>query len=158
MKYMSYQELNELQKKALNEAEKVLDNSYAPYSLFHVGAALIAADGTIITGTNVENASYSQTVCAELAAVLRANAMGIRKFKGIAVIGRGEKFDTTEVTAPCGSCRQVLYEIAQISDCDLEVILSTTKKDKIVLTSIKEIFPLGFGPNNVGVDISGYRK
>ncbi|MBI2122138.1 MAG: cytidine deaminase [Candidatus Sungbacteria bacterium] len=158
MKYINYQELSELQKKALDEAANVLENSYAPYSKFHVGAALISADGTIITGTNFENAAYSLTVCAERAAVVRANAMGIKKIRSIAVIARGDTFDTVEVTGPCGDCRQVLYETSQISNCDTEVILSTTKKDKIIVTSIKELLPLGLGPDDIGMDISRYRQ
>ncbi len=158
MKSITYEQLDDLSRKALDEAEKVLENAYNPYSHFYVGAALFTEDGTIITGTNFENSSYGLTICAERAAVLRANAMGIRKFKGIAIIARGKDFDTTEVTAPCGSCRQVLYELSCISGNDLMVILSTTKKDKIIVTTISELLPLAFGPVDVGVDISEYQK
>src|SRR3989338_21824 len=158
MKHSSYKELNELQKKALDEAKIALQNSYAPYSHFHVGAALVAVDGTIVTGTNFENAAYCSTVCAERAAVVRANSMWIKKIRSIAVIARGDTFDMVEVTGPCRDCRQVLYEAAQISNCDIEVILSTTKKDKIIITSIKELLPLGLGPNDIGMDISRYRQ
>lgn len=158
MKNVAYEQLTELQKEALDVASEVLKNSYNPYSHFFVGATLIAADKTLVSGTNFENAAYGSTICAERAAVLRANAMGIRKFTGIAIIAKGETFDTTEVTGPCGSCRQVLYEIAQISGCDLEVILSTTKKDKIVLITIKELLPLGFGPIDLEINIVKYQK
>lgn len=153
MRNINYSELSELQKKALDEAEKVLVNSYAPYSHFHVGAALFTEDGAVISGTNVENAAYGLTVCAERAAVFRARAMGVKNIKGIAVIARGENFDTKDVTGPCGDCRQVLYEASQVSDHDLEVILSTTKRDKIILTTIKELLPLALGPSDVGADI-----
>lgn len=68
--------------------------------------------------------------------MVRANAMGVRNFKGIAIIARGENFDTTEVTAPCGVCRQVLFVASQISKIDLAVVLSTTRKDKIIVTTI----------------------
>lgn len=153
MKQINYNQLDEIQKKALDGAERVLVNSYAPYSHFHVGAAIFTGDGNIISGTNVENAAYGLTVCAERAAVFHARATGVKNIKGIAVIARGENFDTKDITGPCGDCRQVLYESSQISGHDLEVILSTTKKDKIILTTVKELLPLAFGPLDVGVDI-----
>lgn len=158
MKTTTYGLLMDIQRKALDAALETLENSYNPYSHFYVGATLIADNGTLVSGTNFENAAYGSTICAERAAVLRANAMGLRKFNAIAIIDRGETFDTTEVTGPCGSCRQVLYEIAQISGTDLEVILSTTKKDKIVVTTIKELLPLALGPLDLGIDLTKYRK
>ena len=132
--------------------------SYSPYSRFSVGAALISASGDIITGTNFENAAHGSTICAERAAVLRANSMGVRKFTGIAIIARRAESDTTQVAAPCGSCRQVLYEVSQISGYNLDVILSTTKKDKIIITTIEDLLPLAFGPLDLGIDISKYQK
>lgn len=88
----------------------------------------------------------------------KANSEGERKYASIAVIGRGKDFDTKDVTGPCGSCRQMLYEASQVSGTDLEIILSTTKKDKIVITTIKELLPLAFGPLDLGIDITEYRK
>jgi len=158
MKPKTYEKLSEIQKKLLDEAEKVMPNSYNPYSNFFVGAALLTQDDKIITGTNVENAAYGNCICAERAAILRANAMGYRRFKAIAVIAKGLDFDTKEVTTPCGSCRQMLYEASQISGKDLEVIMSTTKKDKIIISSISELLPLAFGPTDLGIDIKKYRK
>jgi cytidine deaminase len=73
----------------------------------------------------------------------------------------GEKiFDTKEVTAPCGPCRQMLYELAQVSGVDksFEVVMSTTKKDKITIATIGELLPLAFGPKDLGVDVSAYTK
>lgn len=156
MQNVAYGQLTELQQEALHQAELVLKNAYNPYSHFYVGACLISAEGQLISGTNFENSAYGSTICAERSAVLRANAMGVRRFHGIAIIAKGEDFETTEVTGPCGSCRQVLYEISQISGCDLQVILSTTKKDKIIIATIKELLPLAFGPIDLGIDISKY--
>ena len=158
MRNTSYEQLTDEQKKALDASLEVLKNSYNPYSHFYVGATLISEDGQLVSGTNFENSAYGSTICAERSAVLRANAMGLRKFKGIAIIARGEDFDTAEVTGPCGSCRQVLYELAQISGGEFEVVLSTTKKDKIIIATIKELLPLGFGPLDLGIDISRYQK
>jgi len=158
MKQISYDVLDSLSKKALDEAEEAMEKAYNPYSHFYVGAALFTDDGTVISGSNVENAALGPTICAERSAVVRANAMGIRSFRGIAIIARGEDFDTTEVTAPCGVCRQVLYETSQISNTDLVVVLSTTRKDKIVVTTIHELLPLAFGPADLGLNVRNYQK
>jgi cytidine deaminase len=111
---IKYDRLTSLQQQALEQALTVLDNAYNPYSGFSVGATLISADGRLITGTNFENAAYGSTICAERAAVLQANSMGVRHFTGIAIIARGKnRKATNKVTAPCGSCRQVLWELAR---------------------------------------------
>lgn len=89
----------------LEEAWKARDRAYAPYSKFHVGAALLAADGRIFSGCNVENISYGLTNCAERVAIGAAVAAGAREFVAVAVVA-----DTTVPISPCGACRQVLAE------------------------------------------------
>ncbi len=81
------------------------DNAHAPYSEFQVGAALVAADGRVFTGCNVENISYGLTICAERVAIGAAVAAGVRNFQAIAVVA-----DTREPVSPCGACRQVMAE------------------------------------------------
>lgn len=149
MVLIKYIELSELERSALDEAEKVLENSYEPIFNFRVGACLISANGELISGTNYANTAYGSSLCAEQAAVLCANSMGIKKFESIAIIARDGDKPTSEVTAPCGNCRQILYEISELSGNDLKIILSTTQKDKIVITSIRELLPLAFGPKNL---------
>ncbi len=157
METSKYYSLTEIQQKLLQAAKVVMETAYNPYSHFYVGAALLSQDGQIITGSNVENAAYGSTICAERSALVRANALGLRVFEKVAVIGRGDRFDTTEVTGPCGSCRQMLYEAAQISELNLEVIMSTTKMDKIVVATIEELLPLAFGPKDLGIDVKKYQ-
>jgi cytidine deaminase len=157
MIHTTYNQLNQAQQILLDQAAKSMETAYSPYSHFYVGAALMSQDRHVITGSNVENAAYNPTICAERSALARANAMGIRTFDSIAVIARGEDFETSEVTAPCGTCRQMLYESSQISGVDLEVIMSTTRKDKIIIATISELLPLAFGPADLGIDVKKYR-
>ena len=96
-------------------------NAHADYSHFKVGAALETADGTIVTGCNIENATYGLTVCAERVAMWKALSEGHRKFRRIAVVA-----DTNDPTPPCGPCRQILWEFGG----DLEVILANLRSEK----------------------------
>ena len=89
------------------EAELARRNSYAPYSKFRVGAALLAADGTVVHGCNVENASYGLSICAERNAMWKAVSQGLRRFVAVAVTAEPRHGST-----PCGACRQVLHEFA----------------------------------------------
>ncbi len=98
----------------LQAALKARDHAHAPFSKFHVGAALEDSDGKIWTGCNVENASYGLTLCAERVAVFKAISEGVRKFRRIAIAA-----DTQSLTPPCGACRQILWEFLG----DAEVIL-----------------------------------
>lgn len=92
-------------KALLEEAVAAMAGAYAPYSGFRVGAALLAADGTVYRGANVENASYGLTLCAERVAVTRAVSEGQRRFRALAIVASGREYPY-----PCGACRQVLAE------------------------------------------------
>ncbi|MBP5361672.1 MAG: cytidine deaminase [Ruminococcus sp.] len=107
-------------KELFSAAVKAAENSYSPYSHFRVGAALMAADGRVFTGCNIENASYSLTNCAERTAVFKAVSEGIKNFKAIAIAGSSTK-DFSKPCAPCGACLQVLSEFC---GDDLVIILS----------------------------------
>ena len=102
-------------------ARRARRHARAEYSHFKVGAALETADGTIVTGCNIENATYGLTVCAERVAMWKALSEGHRRFRRIAVVA-----DTTDPTPPCGPCRQILWEFGG----DLEVILANLRAEK----------------------------
>ena len=101
-------------------ARKARRNAQAAYSGFKVGAALETDDGTIVTGCNIENATYGLTVCAERVAMFKALSEGHRAFRRIAVVA-----DTDAPTPPCGPCRQILWEFGG----DLEVILANLRRE-----------------------------
>ena len=92
----------------LAAARTAREHAYAPYSSFQVGAALLTIDGEIVTGTNVENASYSLTICAERSALFNAVSRGFREFSAIAIVG-----PEGVPIAPCGACRQALAEFSE---------------------------------------------
>ncbi len=153
----TYEALSEKYKKLLDTAETVMGRGYVPYAKFYVGAALMTKAGNIYSGTNIETASYV-AICAERAAVSAAVAHGEYEFEAIAVISKSDHFDVTQVSGPCGICRQLLFEFSQVAAQDIEVINSSTKKDKIIVGKISELMPLCWGPIDTEADISKYRK
>ena len=115
-------------------------HSYSPYSNFPVGAALRFADGSVVTGTNVENASYGLALCAETVALGRAMADGIRGgLEAVAVTGPG-----ADVITPCGRCRQVLNELAQLGGTDPEILC--VGASEVRQMKLSELLPHAFGP------------
>ncbi len=122
-----------------------LNYSYTPYSGFKVGAALLTKEGKIYTGCNIENAAYTPTNCAERTAFFKAVSEGERAFQAICVVG-GKDGILTEYAAPCGVCRQVMMEFC---DPDTFQIILATSKDQYEIFTLKELLPLGFGPNNL---------
>ena len=135
----------EIAEKLMETAIEQLQYSYAPYSSFRVGAALITEEDEIYTGCNIENASYTPTNCAERTAIFKAVSEGKKKFKAIAIVG-GKDGVLTSYTAPCGVCRQVMMEFCDPKE--FKIILGVSKKDYKVYT-LEELLPLGFGSGNV---------
>lgn len=113
--------------------------AYAPYSRFQVGAALLAEDGRIVTGCNVENASYGHTICAERTAVTTMVACGGRSFNAIVVVTDGAKLST-----PCGACRQVMHEFAPNA-----VVVCVNLRGERKTYTMAELLPHPFGPSDL---------
>lgn len=119
--------------------------AYTPYSDFKVGAALRAKNGKIFTGCNIENASFTPTVCAERTALFKAVSEGITEFTDIAIVGARTNEINEQITSPCGVCRQALFEFG---GKDLNVILAKTEDD-FIEEDLNTLLPYGFGPSNV---------
>lgn len=120
-------------------AVKAAENAHCPYSCFHVGAALLTADGKIYTGCNVENASYSLTVCAERTAIFKAVSDGIKKFSAIAVAGSANG-DFSGNCTPCGACLQVMSEFC---GGDFKIILADGEY------KLSDFLPVSFNKENL---------
>jgi cytidine deaminase len=121
------------------QAATARERAYCPYSGFAVGAAVLTASGRVFPGCNVENAAYPSTICAERAALLGAYAAGEREIVALAVIA-----DTAGPVSPCGTCRQVIHELAP----GCAVTLANTRGD-IRLTTPQELLPGGFTPEDL---------
>jgi cytidine deaminase len=140
-------EIAERQDELVNRARAAMAQAYAPYSKFHVGAALLFADGTVVSGANVENASYGLALCAETVAVSSAMAAGRRDgLVAVAVIG-GMQGEPRETVTPCGRCRQVLNELAQLGETD--PIVWCAGGGEIMETRLSALLPHAFGPANL---------
>jgi cytidine deaminase len=116
-------------------AARARELAHAPYSKFSVGAALISSDGRVFTGCNVENSTYSLSVCAERVAALKAVSEGALRIARIAVVA-----DTDRPTPPCGSCRQMMWEFGKP---ETEVLLANLKGD-VQKSTLAELYPLSF--------------
>ncbi|MEF9941923.1 MAG: cytidine deaminase [Lachnospiraceae bacterium] len=139
-------ENNKVYVELIERAIKARTYSYSPYSHFMVGAALLTKSGKIYTGCNIESVSYTPTTCAERVAILKAVSEGERAFDAIAIVGgpvEGVRNTKTPI-GPCGVCRQFIYEFGT----DIEVIMANGVDDYQVKT-ISELFPFGFGPENL---------
>ena len=125
----------------LELAVEARDHSYSPYSHYSVGAALLCKDGRIYQGCNIENASFTPTICAERTAFFKAIYDGIREFAAIAIIGSGDL-----PAFPCGVCRQVMSEFC---DGDFILIVSNADRSEIVTETLDEMMPHRFGPKDL---------
>lgn len=131
-------------KKLLELALDAMNNSYSPYSQCRVGAALLCKNGNIYTGANIENASFTPTVCAERVAFFKAVSQGEAEFSKIAVVG-GKNGIVNKIFAPCGVCRQVMREFCQD---DFQIIMGEGNGEYTLVT-LKELLPYSFSPEDV---------
>lgn len=147
---VSWKELDDSDRELVKRALKACVHAYAPYSLFAVGAAVRTRSGNIHTAANVENASYGLTICAEAAALSVANAAGDFAVEAIVVVGfdisDGES--ASQVVTPCGSCRQIIAEAAQLAGSDVRVLCCNGELSGIAISSISELLPDAFELGN----------
>ena len=129
---------NKIRETLIKRAMEAWHRAYAPYSNYHVGAALLTESGKIFSGANVENAVYPLTICAERAAIFSAVSAGEKQFKAIAVVTRNGG-------TPCGSCRQVMAEFG----LDTEVLIGKTSGELVNTYLVRDLLPASFGEEDL---------
>ncbi|HHX19578.1 MAG TPA: cytidine deaminase [Clostridiaceae bacterium] len=139
----------EMKLRLVEEAFLARESSYAPYSRFKVGAAILTTDGRIFRGANIENASYGATICAERTAAVKAVSEGAEAFVAIAVVGAEENanLEALDLAYPCGICRQVLREFLPTSG--EMIILVATSPTAFFETTLHALLPHSFGPEDL---------
>ncbi len=146
----SLPDLDEESQQVVNHAIAVLDNAYAPYSQFAVGAAILLADGTVICGTNQENASYPLGMCAERVALYALTTQRTQAvIKKMAVVAK--RFDAQELSPAtcCGGCRQVMLEFEQRQEVPFEIVMQNTDRQWIKAPSAASLLPFCFAKSSL---------
>lgn len=140
-----YEELNESDRKLIDAAKEATNRSYAPYSNFSVGAAALLADGTLVTGSNQENAAYPSGTCAERTTLFYANSQyPDQPVVSLAIAARSASGYLETPIPPCGACRQVLLETEQRYHQPMRILLYSLN-DIYVIEGTKDLLPLSFG-------------
>ncbi|MEZ5054323.1 MAG: cytidine deaminase [Chitinophagales bacterium] len=148
MAYTSVQEMPEHYQTLIEQAKIATNDSHAPYSNFKVGAAILLNNGTVIKGSNQENASYPIGFCAERTALSAAASLAsYEKIKAIAITAKSANNPVLKPAAPCGICRQCIFEAENKHHQDIEVILTGESGEVFVFKSIKDLLPLHFDAN-----------
>lgn len=139
------EECSEIEKKLIAAAKHATEKSYAPYSNFKVGAALLLENGEIIAGNNQENAAYPSGLCAERVAIFYANSKyPDQKIEAIAIAAWTNNTFTKDAITPCGGCRQVLLEAENRFSTPMRILMYS-EEEVYVVNSIKSLLPLSFG-------------
>ena len=140
--------MNFNEKDLIREAFSARQSAYAPYSEFKVGAAILCNDNTVISGANIENASYGAAICAERCAVVKAVSEGKKNFEAIAICGGNEKEidKLSDYAYPCGICRQVLREFV---DPQTFIVIIAKSTDEYKKFTLSQLLPESFGPDNL---------
>ena len=143
-------ELAAQEQELVDAARAAMSHAYAPYSRFAVGAALRMTDGSILTGSNFENASYGLSLCAETVAIAAANAQGrLAKIAMIAVAGAPMGGAGDAVVTPCGRCRQVLNEAQDVAGREIPILCASGDGKRVTRHRLADLLPHAFGPANL---------
>lgn len=144
--------LTDAEQMLIAQARAAMANAHAPYSQFAVGAALQLTDGTIITGSNFENASYGLSLCAETVAISSANAQGrLKDIAAIAVTGGPMAGGSRDVITPCGRCRQIIKEAQDVAARQIAILCAAPDGNAFKRFDLDYLLPDSFGPAHLGI-------
>eukprot|EP00158_Paraphelidium_tribonemae_P000521 Partr_v1_DN22686_c0_g1_i1_m5230 putative cytidine deaminase len=144
--------MNARNQRLVEASKEAMKHSYAPYSKFHVGAALIDKNGTIWTGCNVENCSYGGAICAERTAYVKAVSEGVREFEAIAISAySSSQMASDDWIYPCGICRQFMVEFGNVEVILTRIssTLTTGRNEETKITTLTELLPEAFTPKSL---------
>lgn len=148
--YKSLEDLDPESKYLAHKAKESLDHAYAPYSKFHVAAAVLLEDETIVLGTNQENAAYPSGLCAERLAVFNANSLyPTKKIKKVVIVARRKNHKELAPAASCGACRQVLLEAEGRQNTLIEIVMCIKEDEWVIAPSAASLLPFAFTKNNL---------
>ena len=144
--FESIEELSKLDQECISKAHEIARQAYAPYSKFHVGAALLMSDGEVVLGSNQENIAFPSGLCAERVALFYAGANFPNKsVQKLFVVAKGDLIDKKAVLSPCGNCRQVMLESRKRQEKDFSIYLVGQDDSVTIFDSIYDLMPLAFG-------------
>ena len=143
--FKSVEELDQESQHLIEQAEGALNNAYAIYSGFYVGAAVLLDNGEVVSGNNQENIAFPSSMCAERVALYFCKAnFPNAKVKKVAIVAKSSQMEIEDSITPCGACRQVMSEYERIQEQDMQVILKAEKGDILVFDSVTNLLPLAF--------------
>jgi len=145
MKIIPFKKLSKDDQNLINEAEKIIQNAYDPYSQFYVSCTILTTKGNIYKGVNINTCAYGG-ICAERAALSSMVSCGEYGIKKIVIISKSDHFKVKIHSGPCGICRQILWEFAELYKTNFEILVSDSDKKKVMISTIEELHPKGFGP------------
>ena len=144
--FSNWTDLPEQEQRLVDKAYEAMENAYAPYSEFKVGACALMDDGSFILGNNQENAAFPSGICAERVALFYAGAnFPNKKVLTLCIVAKGELMPASQLLSPCGGCRQVMLESENRQKQPIRVILVNQDKRTMVLDSVIQLLPFGFG-------------
>ncbi|MFY0607886.1 MAG: cytidine deaminase [Cyclobacteriaceae bacterium] len=147
--HLKLEDLTLKDQELIERAVKAMDGAHAPYSNFHVGSAVLLADGQIVIGNNQENAAYPSGLCAERVALFAAMSNSQQEIAAIAIVARNAKKKPADAFA-CGSCRQVMLEYASKQEAPIRVVMGDHQGQFIVLDDVKKLLPFSFDFRTLG--------
>ena len=144
--FSNWTDLSEQEQRLVDKAYEAMENAYAPYSEFKVGACALMDDGSFILGNNQENAAFPSGICAERVALFYAGAnFPNKKVLTLCIVAKGELMPASQLLSPCGGCRQVMLESENRQKQPIRVILVNQDGRTMVLDSVIQLLPFGFG-------------
>jgi cytidine deaminase len=144
--FSNWTDLPEQEQRLVDKAYEAMEKAYAPYSEFKVGACALMDDGSFILGNNQENAAFPSGICAERVALFYAGAnFPNKKVLTLCIVAKGDLMPASQLLSPCGGCRQVMLESENRQKQPIRVILVNQDKRTMVLDSVIQLLPFGFG-------------